>query len=122
MINFVELESQPSLRKIFGCDSINYSEEDLKFLSEVNSSWGNREEVTNTSTNKFYGKTCHFGENLLIINSDLSFSPGYCPQAEVVNLPFCFINARKIKEKIKKTEICRQSCCQIPTDLYIPKF
>ena len=122
MINFVQPESCPSLRRIFGCDSIQYSEDDLRFLKEINSCWGNSEEITNTiETNKFRGKTCHFGDNLLIINSDLSFSPGYCPQAEIVKLPFAFINARKIREKIKKTAICRQSCCQIPTDLCIPK-
>lgn len=113
---------QPSLRKIFGCDSVKYTEPDLNYLFLINKLWRAQEEITNTSRNVFTGKFCSFGKNLLVINSDLSFASGYCPECETIKIPFIYLTPEKIKDRITHFKRCRMSCCEIPTNLLIPKF
>lgn len=109
---------EPSLRAIFGADcGVSYSESDKEYLDTINKKWNY---LTPFKNNKFYGQICSFGK-ILVINSDLTFSSAYCPQARYCAIPLVYTTPKKIKENIIYSDRCRMSCCQVPTDLILDK-
>lgn len=108
---------EPSLRFLFEDE---YSKEEKFFFNIFNTLWNVKNFIKENIS--FYNYYCVFGENLIVLNSDLTFRGSYCKQSNLVNVPIIFLTKEKIKEKIFKIVKCHQSCCNIPTCHILPKF
>jgi len=106
---------EPSIRKVF---QYEYSEEEKKFIDDTNKKWNVPENIADKQ--RFTGKFCTFGKDLLVLHSNLSFSAAFCNKAPKKSMPI-FLLTEEIFKKFKKIKQCDFSCCQFPTDAIILK-